>query len=248
MGIQQNTAIEPIAEAISLAIRKYNKCVVVAAGNAGPKTGSLQALVYLDGVISVGGATKDGNLLENSSRGNDGSFGPTCIADGSLAFPDDRFVPSSSFACARVSNYAGIIAKLTNLVLATVRIIIEPSSRGWANASFGPPVIAILDTGAPEKLPPRSKAFQALMQRTKGKLPVECHPECLTLLRRLSEEHSVSIPYHSTPQIVLKVIQALCINPEGASSIRGGRWLFADLLDSRLLCKPKCVPTSKDIL
>ena len=217
MGIDQNsnTAIEPLAEAIRIAIREHNTCVTVAAGNAGPKTGTLQALAYLDGVVTVGGATPDGILLENSSRGNVGTFGPTCIADGSLAFSDNRFVPCSSFACARVSKYAGIIAKLTNLVLSTVRLIIEPSSRCSANANPGPPRIAFLDTGAPEQLPPRSTAFQDLMQRTEGKLPIECNPECMILLVRLINDNQASVPSHSTPKIVLKVIQTLCINLEG---------------------------------
>ncbi len=59
--------------------------VIVAAGNCGPKAGTMNRLAQLKGIISVGSASWDGSRLSKfSSRGkhNQSNSGPTLVAPG----------------------------------------------------------------------------------------------------------------------------------------------------------------------
>jgi hypothetical protein len=135
---------DPLYAATDVA-RQLGVPVVVAAGNGGPKPGSLQFLAKAPWVIAVGATDDEGRLLDSSARGTVGGRTPDLVSSGVLRAPDPRFpTPSTSFAAPKVAAVAGWIKVLLMLIGHDVQALIA----GHAPPSQVPvPVIGFCDTG-----------------------------------------------------------------------------------------------------
>ncbi|MBC2934008.1 S8 family serine peptidase [Nocardioides sp. zg-1228] len=91
---------DPLAHATRF-LRERNRLVVAAAGDWGPRPGTLDDLARAPGVIAVAGCTPDGLLLDCSSRGTVDGARPTLTADGTD--PTGPARPGTDLAAARVA-------------------------------------------------------------------------------------------------------------------------------------------------
>jgi hypothetical protein len=145
--------------------------VVVAAGNDGPYTDSMQELARDPWVIAVGATDQDGHLLPSSSRGSATAAGPAVVADGTpdrlrqevlvdftkpqpdgeptvRSFPSLH--PGTSFAAPRVANAVIFIRKMVEVTWSLYRA----SVRGGDKIVVKLPVLGVADTGLdPDFLP-----------------------------------------------------------------------------------------------
>ncbi|OGU24493.1 MAG: hypothetical protein A2580_04390 [Hydrogenophilales bacterium RIFOXYD1_FULL_62_11] len=124
--------------------------VVVAAGNSGPKEGTMQPLALAPWTISVGATDFFGEkLLDSSSRGIPDQVSPTVVSDGYshlviVGGPD--FGPGTSFACGKVSQLAHWVIKCLELIAGNVSDL----RQGAWSAQSRPirlPVWGLADTG-----------------------------------------------------------------------------------------------------
>lgn len=98
--------------------------VVVAAGNEGPREGTLQPLAQAPWVISVGATDLSGEtLLDSSSRGVRNGLGPTVVSDGHshvVTVGGPNFPPSTSFACGKISQLTHWVIKCLEVIAGNV--------------------------------------------------------------------------------------------------------------------------------
>jgi hypothetical protein len=117
-----------------------NVLPVVAAGNFGPKPGTLSRLALSPWVLSVGAADASGAVLKSSSRGTAPRSGPDLCADGTDTHPDPA-PPGTSFAAPRVSLLAACMFAMIRWLGKGFEI--DDSS----TLEVETPTVAFLDTG-----------------------------------------------------------------------------------------------------
>lgn len=134
---------DPVSLALAFAIEQERAVVVVAAGNNGPKQGSMQRLARAPWVIAVGATDRDGHLLTSSSRGLSGRYQPCVVADGTHV--EATGGSGTSYAAQRVSQLAAALNSLMYFSLRGFKL----AQGEWALLSHGIPVptLGILDTG-----------------------------------------------------------------------------------------------------
>lgn len=138
--------------------------VVVAAGNDGPETGTLQALAQAPWVIAVGATDADGELLDTSSRGVPEGPHPTVVGYGT-PLPKEahsrrkRFKAQTSFAAPKIAGIAAFVSRCLHLIVGDLTDA-DQEGEGWSALSrpIKLPVVGIPDTGVEPKalspLPP----------------------------------------------------------------------------------------------
>lgn len=124
--------------------------VVVAAGNDGPESGTLQELARAQWVIAVGATDAEGHLLASSSRGESNGPAPTLVSDGT--HPEEP-LPGTSFAAPRVARAAVFSRKCLEYFLGCANWL-GSTNRDPLGPVVRLPWIGFLDTGwDPEKSP-----------------------------------------------------------------------------------------------
>lgn len=161
LGLKSNVMDpnEPIHIATKTA-QENNIIVVTAAGNRGPHENSIQGIARSKSVISVGATDSNRKLLKKSSRGVPNEIAPTLVCEGlselmkspnfhELPAKLKRFMPSTSFACARVTRIVSFVKTVLQLVSLTFQSYI---SGGWEECSLPilMPRIGYADTGVPQ--------------------------------------------------------------------------------------------------
>lgn len=142
-------------------IMSKNRIVVVAAGNWGPRPGTLSSLATVPGIISVGAAQPDGDVLRLSSRGAPGGQYPTVVADGTAG--EDLDLPEgTSHATARVAVWCLWLRSMLQFL--TDELHAYYSEGKAITATPIPGVLAHLDTGFTEA------EVQAIVQHRMGKV------------------------------------------------------------------------------
>lgn len=136
---------DPLYAAIRHVV-EHGHLVCVAAGNRGPQEDSMQFLARAPWVISVGATGPDYKLLETSSRGSPTAPGPTVVADGTPADPDDKFHESAtSFAAPKVSKIVAWLRWLLDVIREDVRQAASDSRP--VTIPLRVPIVGYLDTG-----------------------------------------------------------------------------------------------------
>ena len=200
---------DPVVQAIELAIFRHRVAVVTAAGNSGPKEGTLQALAYAKGVIAVGATSTDGRLLDCSSRGGTDGVTPTCVADGELSTPDERFPPSTSFAASRVSGLLSTAITLSNIVLSIVNDILN--NVVIRQTSVFLPSIALLDTGAPLDGIPVNNIFKTASQKHGRYINLQVSEDWIEGIKTLCEGRELQLPAVCCNEVLHWLVQAMCV-------------------------------------
>lgn len=196
---------EPIHIATKIA-SDAKTIVVTAAGNRGPKNDTLQAIARAPWVISVGATDKNKKLLERSARGVPDSIGPTLVTNGESDYVEldprkPQFLPSTSFACARVSRILAFVKVMVRHLTA----YIEAASKGNLGA-MSPPVyflkIGYADTGAPRNiedyLHPMAKSF---IEEGENKF---CVAHCKDTIHCVNEILSFLIERQQTIELIVE--------------------------------------------
>ena len=171
-------ADDPLARA-TRAATELGVCVVVAAGNAGPREASMQELALAPWVISVGAVDANGAVLHNSSRGSASAPGPVVVADATRTFkpkysmvvdfthtdPDGEPQitrpipqnPGTSFSAPIVSKEAAFIKKVLE---ATSRLIAACATQEGEPqpGRMVVPTLGFVDTGVNPDFLPESDA------------------------------------------------------------------------------------------
>lgn len=141
---------DPVHEIVKKCIEN-RICIVVAAGNKGPNENTLNPIAKIKNVISVGAIDDSGMLLNNSSRGIRGRFGPTVVANGCSNLPK-KLINTKPIYNERPYSTSFAAPKVTRCVSAIIIMIriLENIIHSVTNATLKPvqlPVIGIPDTG-----------------------------------------------------------------------------------------------------
>lgn len=143
------SADDPLVFAIEQCLAR-GVVVVAAAGNSGPDDDTLQPFAKIDGVISVGAVDDSRRLLDLSSRGPVGGFGPMVVSYGRPAVVYlkegwDPPTPSTSYAAPRVTRVVAVLIKVLQMLTTTYAKV----GGAWPTATtpLPLPTIGFADTG-----------------------------------------------------------------------------------------------------
>jgi hypothetical protein len=165
---------EPVHVA-TRAIVELGVPVVVAAGNSGPRDGSLQRLARAPWVIAVGAVDSSEKLLPRSSRGSPEGPYPTVVADGfpTVTVPGIPPVkPGTSVATAKVSGIVAWVKRCLELTIANFQAQQEGS---WTALSepLAFPIVAVPDSGIDSsRLTPRNSSARSFLERGQTRVQI----------------------------------------------------------------------------
>lgn len=177
--------------------------VVVAAGNQGPKNGTMNPWAAAPWVIAVGAAVDEKTLADFSSRGdpNDSLHIPTLVARGVDIKFEDETLSGTSFAAAKTSFLACVCIEF----IETLQSFIGKNRSSLVVG--GEHAIALIDTGIDESRMPLSRRRR--LRGGRARVLSKSEFDKLIKLQEFLSHRRIPYVVSATPETVKKMLQSI---------------------------------------